>query len=194
MAENYEHRLVIQLNAVIHTIRSGEISFRPNVRMSTVYRPVAGHAINILADGTGQITLTSAQAAVYSVSISVLDEGSLLVGNIRVNGRAGEIRFNDNWTLDQTGLTNHRLNRNIERVPLTRSNVLHIECAVNAFNLVGDENFIIVRSSNVFGSAPVAIHLTKNGLLDVLWHQNETIPAHSEYFHDLYYALFNDGR
>lgn len=193
MAEN---RLTIQLNANVHSLRSGKLFFRPNARMGTLARHGTANEIKIKSNGEGTISLDSIGNSPYTISISIRnEESSLLIANIRVNAADREVCFNDNWTLDHSGLTNYRLNQQTKRIPLTTSNVLNIECNFDAFDRVGDENFIIVESSCGYQNVPVVLHLTKTELLDVFWYNNNaSISAVAEYYHDVYYHLYNDAR
>lgn len=71
--------------------------------------------------------------------------------------------------------------------------VLHMECNIDTFNFIDEENFLIVSSTYGFENAPVALHLTSNQLLDVLWNPAQSITSLDEYYHELYYVLYNQA-
>lgn len=188
---NVGDQLSIQLNGFLHNIRSERHSFRGNLRLATLARFGTANEITVRSDGAGTITLNSIGLQPFFVSIAIRnDESSLLIANIRVNVADREIRFNDNWSFNHSVLMNHRLNRSTERIPLTTSSVLHIEYDISAFNCVGENNFIIIRSCFGYNNAPLALHLTSSELLDVLWHPGQTIESMAEYHHDMYYVLY----
>lgn len=191
---NVGDQLTIEFNGMLHNLRSERHSFRSNSSLSVLARRGTANEVRIQAHAAGKINLNSIGQSFF-VSISIRnDDSSLLIANIRVNVVDREIRFNDNWTLDCSGLTNHRLNRSTERIPLTTSSVLHIEYDIGAFNRVGEQNFLVVRSCFGYNAAPLALHLTNSELLDVLWNPRETINSLEEYYHELYYILYDDAR
>lgn len=189
---NVGDQLTIEFNGMLHNLQSERHNFRSNSRLSILARRGTANEVRIQAYGTGKINLNSIGQSFF-VSISIRnDDSSLLIANIRVNVADREIRFNDNWTLDCSGLTNHRLNRSTERVET--SSVLHIEYDIGAFNCVGEQNFLVVRSCFGYNAAPLALHLTHSELLDALWNPRETIDSLEEYYHELYYILYGDAR
>lgn len=192
MQQNVNHQLIIGLNNSIESISSGRVHFRSNSSITTIVNRNQPDAIVVRADGTGQVTLTSAGHSYY-VSIGInngVGVHGLIIANIRVNAFKSEIKFNDNWVLSQDGLRNERLNQSTRRVPLNYSPNLHILYRADAFNFVGGGNFLNVRSSYGFRDSPVALHLMHNGLLDVIWHPARSINAYSEYIHELYYFQY----
>lgn len=168
--------------------KSGHIEFQATDASDSKVGNLDGEIIRIQALGRGRIRLTPNREMRYVISFGV---DQTIVGNIHVENNS--VKVNDNWSIANNALRNHCLNNAMTRVPLVKSDVLHIQLEGAQFETIGSHNMLRLRSVN---HSPdwIGIHFSPTELLEAFVNPINSMNDVEELYHDIFYHRFNEER